>query len=71
MGFVFFLSYIDYFITWINNFKDEKYLQSHAEWMTAIGSSFSVKLDGMGQLLCLLTAVAFPCYFYCYLENSL
>jgi NADH-quinone oxidoreductase subunit M len=44
-------------------FKDEKYLQHHAEWMLAIGSSFSVKLDGMGQLLCLLTAIAYPLVF--------
>ena len=28
-----------------------------------MGSSFSVKLDGMGQLLCLLTAIAFPLIF--------
>ena len=32
----------------------------HGEWMQTIGSSFSVKLDGMGQLLCLLNAVAYP-----------
>jgi NADH-quinone oxidoreductase subunit M len=44
-------------------FKDEKYLQHHAEWMSAIGSSFSVRLDGMGQLLCLLTAIAYPLIF--------
>jgi NADH-quinone oxidoreductase subunit M len=44
-------------------FKNEKYLQAHAEWMTSIGSSFSVKLDGMGQLLCLLTAIAYPLIF--------
>ena len=34
-----------------------------AEWMQALGSSFSVKLDGMGQLLCLLTAVSYPLIF--------
>jgi NADH-quinone oxidoreductase subunit M len=44
-------------------FKDEKYLQTHAEWIPAIGSSFSVKLDGMGQLLCLLTATVYPLIF--------
>ena len=40
--------------------KEDKYLQHHYEWMQALGSSFSVKLDGMGQLLCLLNAVAYP-----------
>ncbi len=40
--------------------KDAKYLQHHCEWMQALGSSFSVKLDGMGQLLCLLNAIAYP-----------
>ena len=30
------------------------------EWMQTIGSSFSVKLDGMGKLLCLLNAIAYP-----------
>src|SRR5436190_19962979 len=43
--------------------KEERYLAFHAEWMTSIGSSFSIKLDGMGQLLCLLTALAYPLVF--------
>jgi NADH-quinone oxidoreductase subunit M len=44
-------------------FKDEKYLQHQSEWMQSLGSSFSVKLDGMGQLLCLLTSIAYPLIF--------
>ena len=40
--------------------KEDKYLQQHCEWMQVIGSSFSVRLDGMAQLLCLLNAVAYP-----------
>src|SRR4029077_8098203 len=28
-----------------------------------LGSSFSIRLDGMGQLLCLLTAISFPLIF--------
>jgi NADH-quinone oxidoreductase subunit M len=40
--------------------KEEKYLQFRGEWMQTIGSSFSLKLDGLGQLLCLLNAVAYP-----------
>ncbi len=44
-------------------FKEEKFLQHSYEWMGAIGSNFSVKLDGMGQILCLLTALAYPLVF--------
>lgn len=43
--------------------KDAKYLQFDADWLTALNSSFSLKLDGMGQLLCLLNAVAYPLVF--------
>lgn len=43
--------------------KDEKYLQFQCEWLSALGSSFSVKLDGLGQILCLLNAVAYPIIF--------
>ena len=35
-------------------------LNFHAEWMGSLGSSFSLKLDGLSQLLCLLTAIAYP-----------
>jgi NADH-quinone oxidoreductase subunit M len=40
--------------------KDDKYLQHQSDWMPALGSSFSIRLDGIGQLLCLLNAVAYP-----------
>jgi NADH-quinone oxidoreductase subunit M len=40
--------------------KEQKYFLYHGEWLQILGSSFSVKLDGMGQVLCLLTAVSFP-----------
>ncbi|HMK26302.1 MAG TPA: NADH-quinone oxidoreductase subunit M [Chitinophagaceae bacterium] len=40
--------------------KDDKYLEYKCDWLPALGSSFSVKLDGMGQLLCLLNAVVYP-----------
>lgn len=43
--------------------KDTKYLSFQAEWMGALNSSFSVKLDGLGQVLCLLNTVAFPVIF--------
>lgn len=41
-------------------FKDAKYLSYSCDWMPSIGSSFSVKLDGMSQLLTLLTAISYP-----------
>ncbi len=31
-----------------------------APWMGSLGSSFSIGLDGMSQVLCLLTAVSYP-----------
>jgi NADH-quinone oxidoreductase subunit M len=44
-------------------FKDQQYLQHQSEWMQVVGSSFSIKLDGMGQILCLLTAISYPLIF--------
>src|SRR4030095_8579197 len=44
-------------------FKDASYQEFHASWISSINTSFSVKLDGMGQILCLLTAVSFPLVF--------
>lgn len=35
-------------------------LSFSTQWMGSLGSSFSLKLDGMAKLLCLLTAVAYP-----------
>ncbi len=43
--------------------KAENNLYFTAQWMQPLGSSFSLKLDGMGQLLCLLTAVSYPLVF--------
>ena len=40
--------------------KDASNLEYSCGWMQGIGSNFSVRLDGMGQLLCLLNAVAYP-----------
>jgi NADH-quinone oxidoreductase subunit M len=39
------------------------WLQTNLPWLPELGSSFAVKLDGMSQLLCLLTGVAFPGIF--------
>ncbi len=41
-------------------FNKDGYLHYQCEWLQTLGSSFSVKLDGMGQLLCLLNAIAYP-----------
>jgi NADH-quinone oxidoreductase subunit M len=38
-------------------------LQFSAGWMGSLGSSFSIRLDGMSQLLCLLTAISYPLIF--------
>lgn len=43
--------------------KDAGNLAFRAEWMGNLNSSFSIKLDGLGQVLCLLNAVAFPMIF--------
>ncbi len=41
-------------------FNSSGYLQHQCQWLQSLGASFSVKLDGMGQLLCLLNAIAYP-----------
>jgi NADH-quinone oxidoreductase subunit M len=38
-------------------------LQFKCDWLPGLGSTFSIRLDGMGQLLCLLTAISFPLIF--------
>lgn len=38
-------------------------LQFTAEWIPQLGSQFNVGLDGMGLMLCLLTALSFPLIF--------
>jgi NADH-quinone oxidoreductase subunit M len=43
--------------------KDSGYLHADVEWLPTLGSRFAVGLDGMGQILCLLTALSFPIIF--------
>jgi NADH-quinone oxidoreductase subunit M len=38
-------------------------LHFEAEWLPSLGSKFSVALDGMSQILTLLTAISFPIIF--------
>ena len=43
--------------------RDTSWVEHRSAFMTALGSSLSLRLDGMGQLLCLLTAIAFVLIF--------
>src|SRR5882757_229052 len=43
--------------------KGSTLLNADVEWLPSLGSRFAVGLDGMGQILCLLTAIAFPVIF--------
>ena len=43
--------------------KEAKYLEHQSAFLSTLGSSLSLKLDGMGQLLCLLNTIAFPLIF--------
>ena len=45
-------------------------LQFSTSWMGSLGSSFTIRLDGMSKLLCLLTAVAYPIIFIATWKNS-
>ena len=51
-------------------FKEAAYVEHHSAFMSTLGSSFSVKLDGMGQVLCLLTAISFPLIFIATWQSS-
>jgi NADH-quinone oxidoreductase subunit M len=41
-------------------YKSQDQLNFSAPWMGSLGSSFSLKLDGLSQILTLLTAVSYP-----------
>ena len=43
--------------------KATQNLSFSGQWMGNLGSSFAIQLDGMSQLLCLLTGVAYPLIF--------
>jgi NADH-quinone oxidoreductase subunit M len=40
--------------------KSADQLNFNAQWMGSLGSSFSLKLDGLSQILTLLTAISYP-----------
>lgn len=50
-------------ISGLTIFNEADLLQFKTDWLPGLGSTFSIRLDGMGQLLCLLTAVSFPLIF--------
>jgi NADH-quinone oxidoreductase subunit M len=45
-------------------------LNADVEWLPGLGSRFAVGLDGMGQILCLLTAISFPVIFIATWRNE-
>jgi len=54
-------------LTFLN---DNKFLQYSHGWLSFLGSSFAVKVDGMGQILCLLTAISYPAIFISTWKNE-
>lgn len=43
--------------------NDHEQLSFSKDWMGSLGSSFSLSLDGLSKILCLLTAIAYPIIF--------
>jgi NADH-quinone oxidoreductase subunit M len=51
-------------------YNGKEHLHFDSEWLTGIGSRFTVTLDGLSQVLTLLTAVSFPVIFIATYRNS-
>jgi NADH-quinone oxidoreductase subunit M len=51
-------------------YNGNAYTHFQAEWLTTLGAKFSVGLDGMGQILTLLTAISFPVIFISTYRNE-
>src|ERR1700759_2082407 len=51
-------------------FNSNGYLNFDSEWIVGLGARFSISLDGMGQILTLLTAVSFPVIFISTYRNE-
>jgi NADH-quinone oxidoreductase subunit M len=47
-----------------------KQLSYDTTWLPFLGSRFSVAMDGMGKMLCLLTAISFPVVFAATYKNE-
>jgi NADH-quinone oxidoreductase subunit M len=54
----------------VYNFFGVAKLSFDATWLSSLGSRFSIGLDGMGKMLCLLNAIAFPIVFSAVYKNS-
>lgn len=50
--------------------KSAEQLYFSTSWMGSLGSSFTIQLDGMSKLLCLLTSVAYPIIFIATWKNN-
>lgn len=59
------VSFVALFLSVASNtfMRSADQLNFYAPWMGSLGSSFSLKLDGLSQILTLLTAVAYPVIF--------
>ena len=51
-------------------YNNSNELSYDAEWLPGLGSRFSLGIDGMGKMLCLLTAISFPIVFAATYTNS-
>ncbi len=51
-------------------YNDYAYLHADYAWMPSLGSRFTLAQDGMGQILCLLTGIAFPLAFLSTYRNE-
>ena len=51
-------------------YNQYNYLHYDVSWLPTLGSRFSLGLDGMGKMLCLLTAVSFPIIFAATYNNK-
>src|SRR3954447_16096536 len=54
----------------VYNFFGVSKLSFDEPWLSSLGSRFSIGLDGMGKMLCLLNAIAFLIVFASVYKNS-
>lgn len=50
--------------------NDNNNVQYSANWLGFLGSRISLKVDGMGQVLCLLTSISYPAIFIATWKNQ-
>jgi NADH-quinone oxidoreductase subunit M len=54
----------------VSNLFDSSQLAYDAAWIPSLGTRFSIGLDGMSKMLCLLNAIAYPIVFASVYDNS-